>query len=67
MVVDYGGAWIAEIVMKYLFADNKPKPLITRGLERREARRAEEARLKEIEEEKAEEEKFAALLAKKDL
>lgn len=25
MVVDYGGAWIAEIVLKYLFADNQPK------------------------------------------
>lgn len=67
MVVDYGGAWIAEIVMKYFFADNKPKPLITRGLERREARRAEEARLKEIADEAIEEAKFVALAAKKDL
>lgn len=33
--------------MKYFFADNQPKPVITRGLERREARRALEAKLHE--------------------
>lgn len=40
MILDYGGAWIAEIIMKYFFADNHPKAIITRGIERREARRA---------------------------
>ncbi|ORY90726.1 hypothetical protein BCR35DRAFT_299290 [Leucosporidium creatinivorum] len=63
MVLDYGGSWIAEIVLKYFFADNQPKPVITRGIERREARRAEEKRLLELEEEKKAEE----ALVKKDL
>ena len=53
MVLDYGGAWLAEIVLKYFFADNQPKPLITRGIETREARRAKELEARE----KAEEEK----------
>lgn len=63
MVLDYGGSWIAEIVLKYFFADNQPKPVITRGIERREARRAEEQRLLELEEEK----KAEDALVKKDL
>ncbi len=45
MLLDYVGAWAAEIVLKFLFADNKPKAMITRGIERREARRAAEAQL----------------------
>ncbi|GAA5826152.1 hypothetical protein JCM11251_007183 [Rhodosporidiobolus azoricus] len=48
MVLDYGGAWLADIVLKYFFADNHPKPLITRGRERREARREAERREKEL-------------------
>ncbi|KAI5478803.1 cation-transporting ATPase 4 [Pseudohyphozyma bogoriensis] len=51
MILDYGGAWLADIVLKALFADNKPKEMVTRGVERREARRAEEARLLELAEE----------------
>ncbi|GAA5937029.1 ion-transporting P-type ATPase SPF1 [Sporobolomyces koalae] len=39
MVLDYGGAWLADIVLKYFFGDTTPKELITRGSERREARR----------------------------
>ena len=39
MVLDYGGAWISDIVLKYFFGDTTPKELITRGSERREARR----------------------------
>ena len=35
-----------EITCKRLFADIAPKPLVTRGRERRERRRAEEDRLK---------------------
>lgn len=53
MVLDYGFAWIVEIIMKYFFADNHPKALITRGLERREARREiERVELARIESEK---------------
>jgi len=63
MILDYGGSWLAEIVLKYFFADNQPKPVITRGTERREARRAEEQRLLELEEEK----KAEDALVKKDL
>ncbi|KAG6837013.1 hypothetical protein H0H93_016220 [Arthromyces matolae] len=39
MVIDFAGCWIIEKVCKYLFADLEPKPMITRGRERREARR----------------------------
>ena len=56
MTLDYAGAWLAEITLNYLFADNLPKPVITRGTERREARRAVEAAALE-----------AALEEKKDL
>lgn len=49
MVLDYGGAWLAEIVMKYFFADNQSKPIITQGIERREARRIEEGRVAKAE------------------
>lgn len=63
MVIDYGGAWIAEIVMKYFFSDHHPKPIITKGVERREARRA--IQLKEAEDEKRSAK--IAVVAKKDL
>jgi cation-transporting ATPase 13A1 len=39
MIIDYGVAWLIEIVMKALFSDNTPRPIVTKGLERREARR----------------------------
>ncbi|KAL8291698.1 hypothetical protein RQP46_001956 [Phenoliferia psychrophenolica] len=63
MVLDYGGAWIAEIVLKYLFADNQPKEMITRGIERREARRVVEAQEKEDAEDAAR----LRIMEKKDL
>lgn len=46
MLADFIGCWIVEITCKRLFADIAPKPLVTRGRERRERRRAEEDRLK---------------------
>jgi manganese-transporting P-type ATPase len=45
MVIDFIGCYIIEVVCKYLFADLEPKPLVTRGSERRVKRRLEEARL----------------------
>ncbi|KAF8842460.1 endoplasmic reticulum Ca-transporting P-type ATPase [Paxillus ammoniavirescens] len=47
MIVDFLGCWVVEKLCKHLFADLEPKPLITRGRERREARRLEEAKLAE--------------------
>ncbi|KAG2119211.1 hypothetical protein DEU56DRAFT_837395 [Suillus clintonianus] len=47
MIADFVGCWIIEKLCKRLFADLEPKPLVTRGRERREARRREEARLVE--------------------
>ncbi|KAK1220103.1 putative cation-transporting ATPase 1 [Marasmius sp. AFHP31] len=44
MIIDFAGCWIIEKGCKYLFADLEPKPMITRGRERREARRAIEER-----------------------
>ena len=63
MILDYGAAWAAEIVMKYFFSDHHPKPIITKGIERREARRA--IQLKQAEEVK----RLAriAVVEKKDL
>ena len=43
MVVDFVGCYIIEKTCKRLFATLEPKPMITRGRERRERRRAEEA------------------------
>ncbi|PCH41918.1 endoplasmic reticulum Ca-transporting P-type ATPase [Wolfiporia cocos MD-104 SS10] len=42
MIVDFVGCWLIEVVCKRLFADLEPKAMITRGRERREARRAAE-------------------------
>ncbi|KAH9173807.1 endoplasmic reticulum Ca-transporting P-type ATPase [Lactarius sanguifluus] len=42
MIIDFIGCWVIEQVCKYLFADLEPKPLVTRGRERRERRRAAE-------------------------
>lgn len=51
MVIDFVGCWVIEVACKYFFADLEPKPMITRGRERREKRRAEQ--VKRAEEEKA--------------
>jgi len=40
MIIDFVGCWIIEIVCKYLFASLEPKPMVTRGRERRERRRS---------------------------
>lgn len=42
MLVDFVGCYIVEVVCKALFADLTPKPLVTKGIERREKRRAAE-------------------------
>ena len=39
MFVDFVGCWVIEKACKALFATLEPKPMITRGRERREARR----------------------------
>ena len=44
MLADFAGSWLVEVICKYLLADLEPKHLVTRGRERREARRAEEVR-----------------------
>lgn len=46
MLADFIGCWIVEITCKHFFADIAPKPLVTRGRERRERRRAQEEQLK---------------------
>lgn len=65
MLADFAGSWFVEVICKKLFADLEPKPLVTRGRERREARRAEEERKMKQEEllrlEKEEEDKVAAV------
>lgn len=55
MIVDFIGSWIVEVICKYLFADLAPKAIVTRGRERREARRAEELRVKQQKEQEEEE------------
>lgn len=47
MIGDLTGCWLVEIVCKWLFADLAPKPIVTRGRERREARRADELRVRQ--------------------
>ena len=42
MIVDFIDCFIIEQVCKRLFANLEPKPMVTRGRERRERRRAEE-------------------------
>ncbi|KZO94433.1 endoplasmic reticulum Ca-transporting P-type ATPase [Calocera viscosa TUFC12733] len=42
MVIDFGGCFLIEVITKYLFADLEPKPFVTKGIERRLKRRAEE-------------------------
>ncbi|KAL0958887.1 hypothetical protein HGRIS_014206 [Hohenbuehelia grisea] len=40
MVIDLVGCWLIEVLCKLAFAELEPKPMITRGRERREKRRA---------------------------
>lgn len=54
MVVDFAGCWLIEILCKYLFADLEPKPMVTKGRERRDARRLLEEKAKEETKEKTE-------------
>ncbi|QRW07471.1 endoplasmic reticulum Ca-transporting P-type ATPase [Ceratobasidium sp. AG-Ba] len=49
MALDFVGCYAVELGCKYLFADLEPKPLVTRGHERREARRAIEVQQAEAE------------------
>ena len=44
MVLDYVGCWFIENICKYLFANLEPRALITKGRERRDQRRLEEAK-----------------------
>lgn len=44
MIVDFAGCYVIEIICKALFADLAPKAIVLKGRERREKRRAEEAR-----------------------
>jgi len=64
MLADFAGSWLVEIICKHLLADLEPKRLVTRGRERREARRAREveklAEEKRIQEEREEVERLAA-------
>lgn len=50
MLLDFGGAYVVEFLAKALFLDVRPRPMVTKGSERREARRAiEEAERQAIE------------------
>lgn len=60
MVIDFAGCWVIEKVCKHLFADLEPKPMVTRGRERREKRRL----LEEQEQEKLGNEPAANVHAK---
>ncbi|EIN05518.1 endoplasmic reticulum Ca-transporting P-type ATPase [Punctularia strigosozonata HHB-11173 SS5] len=53
MALDFVGCYIIEKVCKYFFADLEPKPLVTRGRERREQRRAVQEKVKAEEAAKA--------------
>jgi len=44
MVLDYVGCWFIENGCKYLFASLEPRALVTKGRERRDKRRLEEAK-----------------------
>lgn len=54
MAIDFVGCWAVENGCKALFADLQPKPMITRGRERREERRR-------LEEAKEQQEKVEAV------
>ncbi|KAL7421973.1 putative cation-transporting ATPase 1 [Cryptotrichosporon argae] len=53
MILDFAGCWAIETGCKALFADLEPAEMVTRGRERREQRRLEEARVKEAAKEAA--------------
>ncbi|KAG9049932.1 hypothetical protein FS837_008518 [Tulasnella sp. UAMH 9824] len=57
MIVDFAGCWVIEVLCKAMFADLEPRAMITKGRERREARRAEEERLLQLESERQAEKK----------
>lgn len=44
MVLDFVGCWLIENACKYLFASLEPMAMITKGRERRDQRRLEEAK-----------------------
>lgn len=44
MIIDFAGCYLVEIICKALFADLAPKPIVVKGRERREKRRAEQER-----------------------
>jgi cation-transporting ATPase 13A1 len=44
MIVDFVGCYVIHATTKYLFASLEPAEIITRGRERREARRIEQAK-----------------------
>jgi len=46
MIIDFVGCWVIEKGCKHLFADLEPKPMVTRGRERREERRRIEEKTK---------------------
>lgn len=48
MILDFGLCFIMERGCKFLFADLEPAELVTRGRERREARRALEEKEKVV-------------------
>ena len=47
MVIDFAGCFLIEIGCKALFRDIQPRDFVIRGRERREARRALEAKKSE--------------------
>ena len=49
MILDFGLCFIMERGCKFLFADLEPTELVTRGRERREARRVLEEKAKVVE------------------
>lgn len=67
MALDFAGCWLVHATTKYLFASLEPAEIVTRGRERREARRAEQKRQAAIAAEtKALEEHAASLQEKID-
>jgi cation-transporting ATPase 13A1 len=53
MIVDFVGCYVIHATTKYLFASLEPAEIITRGRERREARRIEQAKAELTQAEKA--------------
>jgi len=43
MCMDFGGAMLVEMIAKFLFSDVRPKGMVSKGVERREARRRVQA------------------------